>query len=390
MGLIYKFILETTETTMDEVEDPSNYSILDYGLCTVDNETVYNFFNLSKVHHVAIALQMTFISVVIAGGIVGNVAVIFLVLKDKRLRYRSVLASLSIVFVDLLLSIFYHGVILTNTLMRGWSYGEESYNSCRIYGILTTYLIYVRWIALSLIVTDRFLTVRFPFRYERHSRAFLATVSVLLWLVPAILAGFFPLPIVGVTFRANVPTCLPSCNNTDYQLLCKLLNAAALTIVVFFGGVVPPVLYCWMYHKGRKMRAMYTLGKLSLAVTSGIALRDNTPAQADKSSKEHQALLTLFLIFLSVFLTSLPSYFFLLLRQISICAFFRTPIYLHFVISDIFIISTALDPIILMRNQDFRIAVKKLLCKRTPLYISDTPSSPTVPNKSNGTSTTSL
>ena len=365
---------------MDEVENPSNYSILDYGSCTVDNETVYNFFNLSKVHHVAIALQMTFISVVIAGGIVGNVAVIFLVLKDKRLRYRSVIAGLSIVFVDLLLSIFYHGIILTNTLMRGWSYGEESYNSCRTYGILTTYLLYVRWIALNVIVTDRFLTVKFPFQYERHSRVILVTITVLLWLVPAILAGFFALPIVGVTFRANVPTCLPSCNNTDYQLLCKLLNAAALTIVVFFGGVVPPVLYCWMYHKGRKMRAMYTLGKLSLTVTSGIALRDNTPAQADKSSREHQALLTLFLIFLSVFLTSLPSYFFLLLRQISICAFFRTPIYFHFVISDIFIISTALDPIILMRNQDFRIALKELICKRTPFCISDTPSLLTLPN----------
>ena len=375
---------------MDEIEDPSNYSILDYGSCIVDNETVYNFFNLSKVHRVAIALQMTFISVVIAGGIVGNAAVIFLVLKDKRLRYRSVLASLSIVFVDLLLSIFYHGIILTNTLMRGWSYGEESYNSCRIYGILSTYLLYVRWIALSLIVTDRFLTVRFPFQYERHSRVFLATVTVLLWVVPAILVGFFGLPIVGVTFRANVPTCLPSCNNLDHALPCKLLNAAALTIVSILGGVVPPVLYSWMYYKGRKMRAMYTLGKSTLTLTTGITLKDNTPAQADKSSREHQALLTLFLIFLSVFLTSLPSYFFLLLRQISICAFFRTPIYFHFVISDIFIISTALDPIILMRNQDFRIALKKLLCKRTPLYISDTPSSPTVPNKSNGTSTTSL
>ena len=370
---------------MDEIEDPSNYSILDYGSCIVDNETVYNFFNLSKVHRVAIALQMTFISVVIAGGIVGNAAVIFLVLKDKRLRYRSVLASLSIVFVDLLLSIFYHGIILTNTLMRGWSYGEESYNSCRIYGILSTYLLYVRWIALSLIVTDRFLTVRFPFQYERHSRVFLATVTVLLWVVPAILTGFFGLPIAGVTFRANVPTCLPSCNNLDHALPCKLLNISTLTIVFFLGSVVPPVLYSWMYYKGRKMRATYTLGKLALTVTTGITLRDNTPAQADKSSREHQALLTLFLIFLSVFLTSLPSYFFLLLRQISICAFFRTPIYFHFVISDIFIISTALDPIILMRNQDFRIALKELICKRTPLYISDTPSLLTLPSNSSTT-----
>ena len=62
------------------------------------------------------------------------------------------------------------------------------------------------------------------------------------------------------------------------------------------------------------------------------------------------------------------------------------PIYIHFIISDIFFLSTALDPIVIMRTQDFRIAIKDIFCKRkknTPF--SESLSVPSPSRTTNGT-----
>ena len=354
----------------------SNDSILDYGWCKDDNETIMKYYNLSEEHPVVIAVHSFILSAIILVGVCSNAFVLFLVAKDKRLRYRSVIASLSVVVVDFLLTIFFHGVALTSTLLKKWAYGDDDFSICHMYSIMTSYFINVRWIALGLIATDRFLTVRFPFHYQRHSQKFLIILTLLVWGCPIIIAGFLSSPFLKPTFQANIPTCLLSCVNQHKG--CILLRVFIFTAVLIVGGVVPSVLYTWMYRQGRKLRVKHTLGKFTLQITTSTIIQDKLPP-FNEVRKEQQTLLTLIIVYLTVLLTSLPQYLVLVLKGISICAFFNIPIYIHFIISNIFFLSTALDPIVIMRNQDFKIAIKEIFCKRkkiTPFSASLSVTSP--------------
>ena len=338
----------------------SNDSILDYGWCKDDNETIMKYYNLSEVHPVVIAVHSFILSAIILVGVCSNAFVLFLVAKDKRLRYRSVIASLSIVVVDFLLTIFFHGVALTSTLLKKWAYGDDDFSICHMYSIMSSYFIYVRWIALGLIATDRFLTVRFPFHYQRHSQKFLIILTLLVWGCPIILSTILSIHF-RPAFRANIPTCLSTCVNQHKG--CRYFNLALFTGTLIIGGVVPSVLYTWMYRRGRKLRVKHTLGQFALQIATTTVIQEELPT-LNEVGKERQTLFTLILLYSTVLLTGLPQYLVLFVRGISICAFFSIPIYIHFIISDIFFLSTALDPIVIMRTRDFRIAIKDIFCKR--------------------------
>ena len=316
---------------------------------------------MSEVHPVVIAVHSFILSAIILVGVCANAFVLCLVAKDKRLRYRSVIASLSVVVVDFLLTIFFHGVALTSTLLKKWAYGDDDFSICRMYSIMSSYFIFVRWIALALIATDRFLTVRFPFHYQRHSKKFLIILTLLVWGCPIIIAGILSSPFLKPTFQANIPTCLFSCVNQHKG--CIFVRVFVFTATLIVGGVVPSVLYTWMYRRGRKLRVKHTLGQFALRIATSAIIQEALPP-FNEVRKERQTLFTLILLYLTVLLTSLPQYLVLLLRGISICAFFSIPIYIHFIISDIFFLSTALDPIVIMRTRDFRIAIRDIFCKR--------------------------
>lgn len=341
-------------------------SFLDYANCSDQNETVPLFINLTDVSNVAIAFHATFISLIMVTGLLANSIVFVLVAKDKRLRQRSILVGLNIVFVDILLTIFYHGVILTNCLSKEWSYNEQPEPDliCKAYGVLSTVLINIRWFAVGLLTTDRFLTVKFPFRYEKYSRQFLIVGSLLTWTIPPGLASLLSLSLVSYSFRANIPTCLPSCINAKYRIACALINFCVLTSMFIVGCIMPSGMYIWMYHKARKMRTKYTLGELVLNVTTSVAVKNIREVRNTSSQYDRRAMVTVFLIFLTILFTSLPSYLFILVRQISICIFFKIPVVIHFIITDIFIASTALDPIVLMKNHDFRTVIYELFHKK--------------------------
>ena len=334
-------------------DDIDGAGILDYTVCTVNgNETTLSFYNLSVVSSTVIYIHATLLTCIIILGVCGNTLILLLVVCDKRLRYRSTFVALNIVFVDFLLTIFYHGVALIGLFQREWPYGSDDVEICRFYSFMSPYFIYVRWIALSLISVDRFLTVRFPFHYEKHKTLFLIILTVLVWCIPTLFGA--ALLIVGKpTFRANVPTCIVSCVNESR--LCRPLNILLFSITFIIGGFIPSVLYTWMYRKGRRLNPRIKMGTFAVHLVAGaIGKPDIVRSSVNEVNREQKTLTTLILLYLTVLLTSLPQYLFVLLRGIRVCVFFKIPIIVQFVVSDIFFLSTALDPIVLMRNQDFR------------------------------------
>ena len=132
---------------------------------------------------------------------------------------------------------------------------------------------------------------------------------------------------------------------------------------VIWGAVLPSVYYTWMYYRGRRLKAVTHLGRLAVHLSTG-AVIEQPIAVPDNQTQERRALLTLFLLYISVLITSLPIYIIILTRRANRCAFFSIPIYVQFAFSGVFLLSTFLDPLVLMRNQDFRQAMKKLFrCK---------------------------
>lgn len=355
--MLLNYSREWLASSRHEVKMDKSSCIVDHANCSFGNETIIVFINLTTVSDVTIILHATFVSIIIVLGLIGNSVVLILVCKDKRLRHKSIIASLNIVSVDTLLTIFYHGVILTNTLTRRWSDCEEDDTAeaqCKLLGILTTFLINVRWVTIGLLTLDRFLTVRFPFRYARYNCQFLIFASILSWLIPSGFSGLLAVPIVGYSLRANIPTCLPTCINVDHPFFCTLLNTGVIIIMFIIGCLLPTFMYTWMIFKARKLQVKYTIGKLVTSISANVSYTETV------YNREKRAMVTILLIFLTILLTSIPSFLLLLLRQINICIFFQIPTEVHFIVTDTFIVSTLLDPIVLMRNQDFRTVLSEL------------------------------
>ena len=343
-------------------------SILDYAVCEDGNETTLSFYNLSTVSTTEVYVHAAILAVTIVIGLCGNGIILLLIACDKRLRYRSTYAALNIVFVDFLLTIFYHGVSFASLVLREWPYGSEDTAVCKLYSFMSPYFIYVRWIGLSLISVDRFLSVRFPFHYERHNKAFLIILSVIVWCVPFAF-GATMINVGKPTFRTNVPTCLVSCVNEKEKELCQSLNVFLFSITFVIGGLIPSILYTWMYRQGRRLRPKIVMGTfiapaVHKATSNAITTtRNNINSEV---TRERRTLSTLILLYLTVLLTSIPQYLLILLRGVQICAFFKIPLSIHFIVANVFFLSTALDPLVVMRNQDFRIAFQTvfLRCKR--------------------------
>jgi len=68
------------------------------------------------------------------------------------------------------------------------------------------------------------------------------------------------------------------------------------------------------------------------------------------------------LIFITVLATGLPAYIFYFVRLVKLEAHCKIPILLHFIAVEIFTTSTALDPMVIMRDRDFRLCLKDFLC----------------------------
>ena len=328
--------------------------LLDFDNCS----GVIFYYNLSQdASHEFVVVYISLLSLIIACGVLGNSMVLLLVLLDKRLRYRSIIASLSIVLCDLLLTIFYHGVALTGAVLKRWPYGQDDEGTCDAYATTTMGLLYVRWLAISTIAIDRFCTVTFPFKYPQHSKKVLILLTILTWIVPFVVT-VLRFHVSSSTFRPNIPTCLPTCLEEEgiNKTLCRLLNLVAAILVIVIGIGIPSVVYTWLYYKGRQFRRKPQLGT---SMTTS-----NSTQTFVFTTQEQKALMTLFLLYMTVLITTLPRMTTLFIRLAPNCLYFRIPLEVHLCSALIFFSSTSLDPIVLLRHQDFRIAIKEILCCR--------------------------
>ena len=305
-----------------------------------------------------LALHMTGLSIIILTSLLGNGTVLLLVARCKQLRTRSVIVSLSVVVVDLMMTLTYTVPSLASTAARRWPFSQSG---CMAFSYLSLEAITTRWFIMAVLSIDRFSTVRFPFSYEKRSKGVLSALTVAAWLLPVLMSTPTVAGFGEAAFRPNIPTCTFNCMENNK---CKLYYTGYFSIAFLLGAILPIVLYVWLYWKARKLRpSAMVLGRMAVQIASG-AIISRPVAHLNRNPSERRARITFLIIFITTLATSLPAFTFQFVRATNREALCKLPLLIHFIVHEIFFLSASLDPLVIMRDRDFRQCLRDLCCCR--------------------------
>ncbi len=289
------------------------------------------------------------LSVLVASSLLINCLVIILVCKYKTLRVRSVLLTVSLTAADVMLTLSYTMPSLVTTIAKRWVFTDTG---CTAFGFIAYEFLMTRWLIMGLLCLDRFCTVRFPFRYHMYSKKILVMLTIIAWIVPFLLSAAIFHGIGEGMLRQGGPTCLPTCVN---DRRCQLYYAACVSITFFIGGILPVILYAWMFHRGRKMSTIH-MGALSATVAGGgVAIRRSFSHPLD--NQEKRALVTFIILLVTVLVTGTPAYVLQIVRTSNVGC--RIPIYVSFILTALLMSGSSLNAFVVMRDRDFRMCLKK-------------------------------
>ena len=286
------------------------------------------------------SVQALFNVILVSIGVFLNSMVIVLVAKHKKLQTHSIVIALQVVSLDLLLSLLYHLNVI-NSIANRWLLGEYM---CALAGMFGFNSGLTRTFLMFVFVIDRYLSVFWTYFYPKHKVKVILCLSIASWLfsllisiplLPGILDCYYFTPTLWTCgFRA-------ACHKS-----CSIYSNTFYAVVVIPLTIVPVFLYIKLYWRGRMIR--------KAMVTEGSA--------TDLLQREWKATVTFFLLFLSVFLVTLPS----ITLSVIISRVFplaeRPPA--AYVLSAASGSMTSLlivtDPIVIMRNKDVREILSKV------------------------------
>ncbi len=310
--------------------------------------------NLEDVLPVLLIAHACIVSVLVISSVLTNSLVILLVCKFMVLQVRAVILIASVAAADVLLTLSYSMPSLVTTISKRWLFTNTG---CTAFGFLAYEFLTTRWLVMGMLCLDRFFTVRFPFRYHMYSKKILLVLTIIAWIVPFLFSTAIFHGIGEGQLREGGPTCLPSCLGDSR---CQLYYAVCTSSTFFIGGILPVLLYAWMFYRGKKMSAVH-IGALSATMTGGgVAVRRSFSHPLD--SREKRALVTFLLLLVTVLVTGTPAYMLQVVRTSSSGC--QIPIYVSFVITELLMSASTLNALVIMRDRDFRTCLKKFFCRR--------------------------
>lgn len=297
-------------------------------------------------------------ALMLAASLVGNCTVLILVQRYKKLRYRSVLVSLGLVFADILMSSVWIFQGEAYTIAGKWPFADTG---CSIFAYFYLTLLFVRWGEVLAVTQDRFCQILFPFWYQRWSKVLLITSTSLAWALPALVS--LPMSILGLTAPyLSLTACSVNCGD-DGQCISGIITLFGFFILI--GSLVPTVMYIMVYLYGwYKKTAMRKI--LQLGTGEGIPRNKHGGSAMGfiiMNTQERTALNTCFLVFITNVLTNIPLYITSSLRNREEI-YQQIPTGVHFLITYIFLLGTILDPIVVMRTKDFRGIIHQFFSRR--------------------------
>ena len=280
------------------------------------------------------SVQAIFNIILVSVGVFLNGMVIVLVAKYKKLQTHSIVISLQVMALDLLLSLIFL-LSVVNSIANRWLLGEYM---CAITGMSVFITTLARTLLMFVFVIDRYLSVFWTYRYPKHKVKVILCLSIASWLISILMSiPLFPGILDCYNFQAIVWICSfnSGCNKN-----CSIFSIIFFTALVIPFTVLPIFLYIKLYWRGRKIR------KATVAEVSA----------TDLIQREWKATITFFLLFLSVFLVTVPN----ITVSVIISRVYPDDepppaVYVLSVVSvSVLSLLIITDPIVIMRNKDMR------------------------------------
>lgn len=258
-----------------------------------------------------------------------NVMVIILFAKYKKLQVLSFAISLQIVALDLVLSVMIPTVSLINQFAGRWVYGKYV---CTLVGMLGFVTAAIRTLLMLVFVIDRFLSIFCPFFYPRHQKKTVVSLSTFSWVF-TVACGAAIAAVDCYSFMPYTWLCgtEPRCSNA-----CSIFINLHFAIAVLPIIIAPIVLYILLLVKAQKIK------------------KNSILAYAEHAS-DWKTAVTFFLLFLSVFLVTVPTFVVLIVIGIVYGSNHSLPpatYTLHVFSTGLLSLLVVTDPIVIMRNRD--------------------------------------
>lgn len=165
-------------------------------------------------------------------------------------------------------------------------------------------------------------------------------VTFLVSAIITILAGIFDCYAFSDWFCRVDSTC-----SAD----CAIIRQLVGTVIFIPVSIFPVIMYAVLFYKGRKARQ---------------SIRQTSASEAEKAKKEWRATITFFLMFLSLFLVSLPPGIVSLGATVAAVASNSTQSVWFFVLrvstGNVFYLGHIADPIFIIRNKDVREVISEI------------------------------
>ena len=309
----------------------------------------------SNIANVLRYIQTTYYIVCFPFGVGLNLLVILLVLRYKRLQNITFYLALQVLVFDLINALIVFPTSAANTIADRYVFT----GLCTTIGFIVFYLRIVRIYLMFVLVLDRFLTVIMPFWYQRHRVKVILPLSLGAWTVSFIIAL---IPVRGIldcySFQRNTWACVPT-NGCNHRNECSVYNSTAIALSNFC-NVTSLLLYAILFIKARQIR-----NKIFILHEPESRSQEERAAATQKIKQERRANVTFFVLFLALAGVSfLPFIFFVVGRPI-ITSLGIVP-HPGYTIAGVigrsmYPLLTIIDPIVIMRNEDFREVIKKVL-----------------------------
>ena len=300
-------------------------------------------------------MQVTYYFLCFPFGVSLNCLILLLILRFKKLQNITFILAIQVSASDLVNAALVFPTSAANAIADRYVFT----GLCTTIGIVVFHMRIARIYLMFVLALDRFLTVFTPFWYQRCRMRVTVMLSLGAWTLSFIIAL---IPVKGLldcySFQRHTWACVPSvgCSN---RYACSVYNSTSIAISNGC-NVLSLLLYFIMFCKARQLRnKIRALQKSSAKCEAG--MRD---AVTESLRRERRANVTFFLLFLALTGVSIPPFLFFVVGRPIITTLNVVPPPAYVIAGVIgramYPLLTIVDPIVIMRNADFKDVIRKL------------------------------
>ena len=281
-----------------------------------------------------------------------NLLVTVLIVHNKKLQNTTFILALQLCAADMINAAIVFPTSAANAIADRYVFS----GFCTIIGFALSYLRITRIYLIFVLVLDRFSSVFMPFWYQRNKIKVITSLSLGAWILSFVISI---IPVRGIldcySFSRSTWACVPisGCRNPN---ACSIYTSSTIALSNLC-NIIGLVLYSVLFYKARKIR-----NKIAIAPQADTQSTEEREAASEKLKHERRANITFLFLFLAlVGVEILPFIFFVIGRPlVSSLGIVPHPAYtvIQVIGRSLYPLLIIMDPIVVMRNRDFREAMR--------------------------------